>query len=247
MKKLFSVLVVLTLLCASCWAMAEDNSHPEILAIYSCPDTQIITGDNDSKELVDTILFLYRDYSYIQYIDHNNRYEIYSEGTFEINFEWTEPGWQDVTPHILTIHVGQIHADDHQTKAANLTYDMNLGRVMDYCLYPDNARTDLKLVAAFMQVDKQKLIKADGSEEYLPTIWFYYDDGSFQQYAVIDRKEDVLFSCGDYTVTSDEFANGSVLTIHRTQKYQDGTGLADYDSTHDYLIGELGFIRIYPR
>ena len=45
MKKLFSVLVVLTLLCASCWAMAEDNSHPEILAIYSCPDTQIITGD----------------------------------------------------------------------------------------------------------------------------------------------------------------------------------------------------------
>ena len=42
------------------------------------------------------------------------------------------------------------------------------------------------------------------------------------------------------------FKKESVLTLHRTKKYQDGTGLADYDSTHDYVIGELGFVRIYP-
>lgn len=246
MKKLIAILSALALLCAACWAMAEESASPEILAIYSCPDTQIITRGDHSKELADTIIFLYQDYSYIQYVNHDNRYEIYSKGAFEVNFDWEEPDWQYFTPHILTIHVEQIHADNHQAEAADLTYDMNLDRVMDYCLYPDNARTDLKLVAAFMQVDKQKLVKADGSEEYLPTIWFYYDDGSFQQFAVIDGEDDVLFSCGDYSVSNDDFSDESILTIHRTRKYQDGAGLTDYDSTHDYVIGELGFIRIFP-
>ena len=118
---------------------------------------------------------------------------------------------------------------------------------MEYCLYPDNTNPDQQLAAAFMQVDKQKLVKADGSEVYLPTLWFYYDDGSFRQFAVTEGNENVLFSCGNYTVTDGVFTDESVLTIHRTQKYQDGIGLADYDSTHDYLIGELDFIRIYPK
>ena len=97
-----------------------------------------------------------------------------------------------------------------------------------------------------MQVDKQKLVKADGSEEYLPTMWFYYDNGTFEQYALIDGHDDVLFSSGDYSITDPSFADASVLTLHRTQKYQDGYGLSDYDSTHDYVIDELGFIRIFP-
>ena len=118
---------------------------------------------------------------------------------------------------------------------------------MEYCLYPDNTNPGQQLVAAFMQVDKQKLVRADGSEAYLPTLWFYYDDGSFRQFAVTEGNENVLFSCGNYTVTDGVFTDESVLTIHRTQKYQDGIGLADYDSTHDYLIGELDFIRVYPK
>lgn len=219
---------------------------PEILAVYSCPEAQIITGDDSTKELADTVIYLYKDFTYVQYVDHNNRYEIYSKGTFELNFDWTEPGWGDRMPHVLTLHVRQIHEPEHQLKFIDSTYDINLDKVMDYCLYPDNIRTDLKLVAAFMQVDKQKLVKQDGSEEYLPTMWFYYDDGSFQQYAILDDAQQVLFSSGEYSVTNDEFMNRSVLTIHRAMKYKDGIGLADYDSTHDYVIGELDFIRIYP-
>ena len=38
-----------------------------------------------------------------------------------------------------------------------------------------------------------------------------------------------MFSCGDYSVTGGVFADESVLTIHRTQKYQDGVGLAEED------------------
>ena len=245
MKKLLAVLALIVFLCPVCPVTAEESS-PEILAVYSCPETQIITGPDQTKELADTVIFLYQDRSYIQYVNHENRYEIYSSGTFDVNFDWSKPGWQFETPHILTIHAVLLHGADHEMAAADFTYDIDLDRVMDYCLYPDNLRTDLKLVAAFMQVDKQKLVRTDGREDYLPTIWLYYNDGSFQQYAIVDGHNDVLFSCGDYSVTDGVFTAKSVLTIHRTRKYQDGVGLAAYDSTHDYVIEELDFIRIYP-
>ena len=246
MTKRIAVLLAFVLLCAAGMpsAGAEESAQPEILAVYYCPDTQILTGPDQSKELADTVLFLYLDDSYVQYVDHDHQYEVYSKGSYECNFDWKETDRQDGKPHILTVHVQQVHGTDHQLQPIDQAYDINLDRVADYCLYPDNIRTDLKLVAAFMQVDKQKLVKTDGNEEYLSTIWFYYDDGSFQQYAVLDGRENVLFSCGDYSVTDGVFRESSVLTIHRTKKYQDGTGLADYDSLHDYPIDELGFIRV---
>ena len=252
MKKLFSVLLAAALLCIACCSIAEKNSaeenaQPKILAVYSSPEAQIITNDDQSKALADTVIFLYQDHSYVQYVDHESRYEVYTKGTFEANFDWTEPGWQDKTPHILTIHADQLHTAEHQLESADLTFDVNLDRSMEYCLYPDNTNPDQQLVAAFMQVDKQKLVRTDGSETYLPTLWFYYDDGTFRQFAVTEGNENVLFSCGSYTVTDGMFTDESVLTIHRTQKYQDGVGLADYDSTHDYRIGDLDFIRVYPK
>ena len=113
MKKWIAFLATIVLLCVGCAAVAEENPKAEILAIYSCPDTQIITGEDQSKELADTIVFLYRDLTYTQYINHNNRYEIYSTGTFAVNFDWTKEGWQYEEPHILTVHVQQLHAADH--------------------------------------------------------------------------------------------------------------------------------------
>ena len=113
---------------------------------------------------------------------------------------------------------------------------------------PDASSTGdgVSLVAAYMQVNKQKLVKADGGEDYLTTMWLYYDDGSFQQHAILSDGTDVLFSAGTYQIDGSFDVEKSVLTLHRTQKYADGVGLAAYDSTHDYNIGELGFIRVYP-
>lgn len=220
----------------------------EVLAIYSCPNTQIISNSDNSVELADTVIYLFTDFTYTQYIDHDHRYEVYSEGTFDLNFDWKEKGWQYVDPHVITIHVQKLRQADQQMAAADMTYEVNLDVAGDYCLYPDNARSDLKLVAAFMQVDKQRLVRADGIETYLPTMWFYYDDGTFEQYALYYNKENVLFSTGDYALSGGEFDDSeAVLTLHRTHKYQDGVGLTEYESTHDYDFGNLGFVRVYPR
>ena len=199
-KRFIAVVIVSVLLCAMSWTAYADNASPEVLAVYSCPNTQIITESDHSKQLADTVIFLYKDSSYVQYVNHENRYELYSTGSFDVNFNWENPGWQDLTPHILTVHTQNIHAEDHQLTPVDLTYDINLDRV----------------------------------------------NGTFQQYAVIDGEKDVLFSSGEYSVAEEASTSKSLITLHRTQKYQDGIGLADYDSTHEYVLGELGFIRVFP-
>ena len=153
MKKLIAVLGVMAFLLAACpvaGAASEQpeasgqemiettiKKSPEILAVYSCPATQIITNDDRTKELADTVIFLYQDLSYVQYVNHDNRYEIYSRGCFELNFDWTKPGWEEQRPHILTLNVRQIHEADHQLRFIDATYDVNLDKLTDYCMYPD--------------------------------------------------------------------------------------------------------------
>ena len=66
MKKLISILLAAALLCIACCSIAEEKTQPEILAVYSSPEAQIITNDDQSKELADTVIFLYQDHSYVQ-------------------------------------------------------------------------------------------------------------------------------------------------------------------------------------
>ena len=147
----------------------------------------------------------------------------------------------------MIFQVDKLHADGHELAQADLSYDVNLSGVEGLLLYPVDSNTDKRIVAAFMQVDKQRLVKIDGTETELTTMWFYYDDGTFEQFAISEDGESVLFSTGVYSLVKGSLTErGSVFTLHRDQKYQDGEGLAPYDSTHDYTIGELGFMRVYP-
>lgn len=250
MKKCIALVLALVLMIGilPCGAFAEDAPEKGILAVFSSPKAQIVSGSNQSKLLADTVIYLYTDTTFVQYVSEWDHYEVYSEGTYELNFDWNDSNWRDDgSLHVLTLRVKAIHDTNHQLQPADITYDINLDTALPFCLYPANVRSDLKLVAAFMQVDKQKLVRQDGTETYLPTMWFYYDDGTFQQYALLDGHKDELFSTGDYRITEGGFAQGeSVLTIHRTQKYRDGIGLADYDSTHDYVIEELDFVQVFP-
>ena len=190
----------------------------------------------------DTFVYIYGDGAYHQYVVHDGQLEPYSEGTCELDGELNADG-----PVIVTFHVDKMHQEGHGLGDVDFSYDVDLSKEGDFCLYPAGDNSDKDVVAAFMQVDKQKLVKQDGTEAMLTTMWFYYGDGTFQQFALSENGDDVLFSEGVYSVSNGSFVDkDAVLTIHRTKKYQDGEGLAPYDSTHDYVIGDLEFLRIYP-
>jgi len=101
--------------------------------------------------------------------------------------------------------------------------------------------------AVFVGVEKQPYTDEAGKESMLNTVWMYFDDMTFEQYAFVDGAMQ-LFSTGTYDLSGEDgflLKDGKTLakqlTLHRTQKYQAGKGLAEYDSTHTYDLNTLGF------
>ena len=83
---------------------------------------------------------------------------------------------------------------------------------------------------------------ADGVEQpkMLDTIWIYYADNSFDQYADVDGKYK-LFSRGTYTLDG-SFKEGGSIVINRTEKMTEMGGAPEaYESSHEYQLGTLGF------
>ena len=246
MKKALALFAVMALaLCFLSAALAEEIPIREILAVYCSSDGQLIPDEDNSEEPKETVIYLYTDRTYTLYSMDNGRLEVYSEGDFTINFDWYAE-WDFNSAHNMTLHVRKINLGGRGLADADLSYDLDLNTIVDYCLYPDNIADDRELRAVYMQADKQLLVRTDGTEEYLPTVWFYYSDGTFEQFVVHSELPDMLFSSGDYKTSDSTFSDGAVLTVHRIRKYQDGTGLAPYDSLHDYEPIGMGFVRIYP-
>lgn len=85
--------------------------------------------------------------------------------------------------------------------------------------------------------------------DMLDTIWIYYSDGSFEQYAELDDAIE-LFSTGTYVLAEDddfyieEADEPLYITITRDQKFQNGK-LSEYSSEHLYNLGTLGFDQLY--
>ena len=104
--------------------------------------------------------------------------------------------------------------------------------------------------AIFVGIDKQP---SGGADELIDTIWIYFDDETFEQYAEVD-KEMVLFSQGNYHfenggnfIDGQKDSSKGQITIDRTKKYQYGKGLIDYSSHHTYDLYALGFKCVFTQ
>ena len=118
--------------------------------------------------------------------------------------------------------------------------------------FADEEAKPLAVEAIFVGADKQLLVEQDNDQEHLDTIWIYFNDMTFTQYAFHDDKC-FVFSTGTYAFENNgsfivndagEFPGNIVIT--RNQKFQDGAGLVAYDSTHSYDLNTLGFIQVFP-
>lgn len=106
----------------------------------------------------------------------------------------------------------------------------------------DNSRY---IVSIYAKEDAQPY----GSSEKLDTIWVYYSDGTFEQFAELNDNI-ILFSTGEYKLKGcDDFYvdknEGAVeIIVLRNQKFQNGK-LSEYKSEHIYDPIELGFTQLY--
>ena len=85
----------------------------------------------------------------------------------------------------------------------------------------------------------------------LDTIWIFYTDGTFDQYAEIDNafryfSNGTYFfrDGGDFHISTD--GEEDLIVINRTHKYSAETKeIAEYESSHEYRLGTLGYRQIY--
>ena len=87
-------------------------------------------------------------------------------------------------------------------------------------------------------------------DKMLDTFWIYYSDDTFDQYAET-RDGYKLHSTGTYALKDDadfllEDEDNGFIEINRNKKMLPGKpGLSDYESSHEYELGTLGFTQVY--
>ena len=243
MKKLLAIVLVCLLLAAAAPAAFAESSA--IRAVYALPVPELLPEAEFSGDPADSLVFFYEDGSFRHYVLHDGKNGLLSEGSYV-----TDGGAAFTKASVLSLSFSMPRPEGPASAGAGIRRELKLSELEKYRLYPADGDRGVSVAAVFMQPAMQKLVRKDGTEVMLSTLWIYFDNGTFRQYAQIPGTGEVLFSSGDYSVTDGFVSSGadadSVLTLHRTQKYADGTGLTAYDSTHDYVISELGFFRVYP-
>ena len=105
------------------------------------------------------------------------------------------------------------------------------------------------IIAIFSGIDKQPF--SDNEDNLIDTLWIYYSDNTFDQYAEVE-KEHILFSQGTYLLKNNaafiydsDNPDSVKIEINRTKKYLKSKGLSDYSSTHTYDLYSLGFKQLW--
>ena len=117
---------------------------------------------------------------------------------------------------------------------------------------PPHIKKDVSVVAMYagleaQPVPGQKDRPVNEKTDKIDTVWIYYSDNTFDQYAEV-RHEFVLFSTGTYALKNEgSFHTGTgSIEINRNGKYSADTNrLEEYASSHEYAFGSLGFTRIF--
>lgn len=115
----------------------------------------------------------------------------------------------------------------------------------------NNSTPVSKVAAIFEKKAAQEFISGDKTIDFLDTVWIFYKDNTFEQYAKIENKN-TLFSLGTYKMVQGSdfyFANekdsGDIM-ISRTQKYDYKQGLVPYKTTRRYDLAQMGFHKVFP-
>ena len=134
------------------------------------------------------------------------------------------------------------------SEAASAAESLEISADQIVKLLPEEIKSRADQVSAtFVGIEVQPYKDEAGTETMLNTVWIYFNDLHFEQYAFVDGAMQ-LFSTGNYMLSDGaDFKFGpddkdvGEITITRTKKYQAGKGLSDYSSTHTYELNTLGF------
>ncbi len=254
MKKallLIALSLVLTLFvsCATKSGTVSDGDKTRVISsIFTKEEGQSYVEKDGEMDYLDTMWIYYTDGTFEQFVEHDDTVILFSKGAYSLTggdfvYEDGEKDFGDITIKREMKYVG-----GKLTSYSSVhTYDLgSLGFDQLYVL-DDESKT---VEAVFFGEEQQLFIEMDGDKEYLDTVWIYYSDMTFEQYASFGDKM-ILFSIGTYYFEDngnfincvDEKGHGDIV-IKRTMKYSALDGLAPYSSSHAYDLSALDYVMI---
>ena len=224
-------------------------------AVYLGAGAQSYAGENGNEKPLDSVMIYLSDGSFEQYTIMNDDCTPYSSGYYLLAEDGRfAPDADGVSSGGITMEFNKAYDADEGLTEVFETEETALDSLFASGYQYIGGHDENKDIAQiYLGSKKQSYTNAKGVELMLNTVWVYYTDGSFEQYAVIkDRVE--LFSAGTYELGEgagfklfDEPEANSTITINRNYKYVEGSGLQDYESSHTYQLGSIGFDSLYTR
>ena len=238
MKRLFVLFLILSLsVCSACLAETVN-----VEAVFVKDEGQMFVQENGSISMLDTAWVYYSNLTFEQYAIIDDEVILFSQGTyrFEEGSDF-DPSNSEKDLIYITRSTKYNAQDGLQPYQSEHLYDLyNLGYTQIL-----NREKDAQMIAAFLGAANQPY-----GDEMVDSLWLYYGDQSFEQYAYLDYMHPTLFSEGYWKIYNGtdlylgtEKENDVIITLTRTKKLQDGSYMA-YASEHTYELKTLGYEQI---
>lgn len=238
MKRLFVLFLILSLsVCSACLAETAN-----VEAVFVKDEGQMFVQENGSISVLDTAWVYYYNLTFEQYAIIDDEVKLFSQGTyrFEEGSDF-DPSNSEKDLIYITRSTKYNAQDGLQPYQSEHLYDLyNLGYTQIL-----NREKDAQMIAAFLGAANQPY-----GDEMVDSLWLYYGDQSFEQYAYLDYMHPTLFSEGYWKIDNGtdlylgtEKENDVIITLTRTKKLQDGNYMA-YASEHTYELKTLGYEQI---
>ena len=238
MKRLFVLFLILSLsVCSACLAETAN-----VEAVFVKDEGQMFVQENGSISMLDTAWVYYSNLTFEQYAIIDDEVILFSQGTyrFEEGSDF-DPSNSEKDLIYVTRSTKYNAQDGLQPYQSEHLYDLyNLGYTQIL-----NREKDAQMIAAFLGAANQPY-----GDEMVDSLWLYYGDQSFEQYAYLDYMHPTLFSEGYWKIDNGtdlylgtEKENDVIITLTRTKKLQDGSYMA-YASEHTYELKTLGYEQI---
>ena len=238
MKRLFVLFLILSLsVCSACLAETVN-----VEAVFVKDEGQMFVQENGSISMLDTAWVYYSNLTFEQYAIIDDEVILFSQGTYRFeegsDFDPSNSEKDLINITRSTKYNAQNGLQPYQSEHLYDLYNLGYTQIL-------NREKDAHMIAAFLGAANQPY-----GDEMVDSLWLYYGDQSFEQYAYLDYMHPTLFSEGYWKIDNGtelylgtEKENDVIITLTRTKKLQDGSYMA-YASEHTYELNTLGYEQI---
>lgn len=238
MKRLFVLFLILSLsVCSACLAETAN-----VEAVFVKDEGQMFVQENGSISMLDTAWVYYSNLTFEQYAIIDDEVKLFSQGTYRFeegsDFDPSNSEKDLINITRSTKYNAQNGLQPYQSEHLYDLYNLGYTQIL-------NREKDAHMIAAFLGAANQPY-----GDEMVDSLWLYYGDQSFEQYAYLDYMHPTLFSEGYWKIDNGtdlylgtEKENDVIITLTRTKKLQDGSYMA-YASEHTYELKTLGYEQI---